>query len=230
MSEQLSPQEKIIKTIVTIVDRGKGQRVVDICLKHSIHVHFICLGMGTANSEILDYLGLGETDKDVVISMAPQFKIPKMLEAINTEMQLKRPGKGIIFTIPLSGISGPFARVLTEEERDRFEKEVNRMEESVKHDLILTVINHGHKEEVMAAAREAGATGGTVIHARNVGQEETERFLGICIQPEKDIIGIIVKREDKQTIMKAISQAAGLNTACKGLVFALPVDSLAGID
>ncbi|MEL7622850.1 MAG: P-II family nitrogen regulator [Clostridiales bacterium] len=229
MSEQLSPQEKMIKMIVTIVDRGKGQRVVDICLKHNIHVHFICLGMGTANSEILDYLGLGETDKDVVISMAPQFKIPKMFEAINTEMQLKRPGKGIIFTMPLSGISGPFARVLTEEERDRFEKEVNKMEESVKHDLILAVINQGHKEEVMAAAREAGATGGTVIHARNVGQE-TERFLGICIQPEKDIIGIIVKREHKQAIMKAISQVAGLNTACKGLIFALPVDSLVGID
>ncbi len=229
MSEQLSPQEKMIKMIVTIVDRGKGQRVVDICLKHNIHVHFICLGMGTANSEILDYLGLGETDKDVVISMAPQFKIPKMFEAINTEMQLKRPGKGIIFTMPLSGISGPFARVLTEEERDRFEKEVNKMEESVKHDLILAVINQGHKEEVMAAAREAGATGGTVIHARNVGQE-TERFLGICIQPEKDIIGIIVKREHKQAIMKAISQVAGLNTACKGLIFSLPVDSLVGID
>ncbi|MDR1193818.1 MAG: hypothetical protein LBK98_06620 [Peptococcaceae bacterium] len=225
---------QLIRIVVAIVDRGKGKRVVDIFLKHHVHLHFLCLGLGTATSETLDYFGLGETDKDVVITLTRMLKVPELLAAIGSEMQMKRPGKGIIFSLPISGISGLISQTLLQEEGSdcdmEMESEVSKMNEHVKHDLILTILNEGHKDEVMTAARAAGASGGTVILAHSVGLEDTERFLGINIQPEKEIVVIIAHREQKAEIMKAISQVAGLHTAGRGIIFSLPVDSLSGME
>jgi nitrogen regulatory protein PII len=240
MIDHADPRQKIIELIVAIVDRGKGKRVVDIFVKHHIRKHVICLGMGTANSEIMDYLGLGEPEKDVVLSFAPKVGIADLFEAVNTEMQLKKPGKGIMFTVPLSGIGIDAFHALIQDSQNLFVKDVKTMDtnkpeeapksiESIKHDLILAIINQGHREDVMTVAKEAGATGGTVIHGRNIGLAGMDTFLGIHIQPEKDILLIVTKREEKPKIMKAINQKAGMNTECQGFIFSLPVNSLAGL-
>ncbi|MCL1805843.1 MAG: hypothetical protein FWG28_07600 [Clostridiales bacterium] len=234
MIDQSDPRQKIIDLIIAIVDRGRGKRVVDILVKHHVHKHYICLGMGTAGSEIIDYLGLGDPEKDIVFSLAPKAGIPMLFKAVNTEMQLKKPGKGVIFTIPLSGLSAAAFHDLVQDSQAILKGDVNVMEaakteESAKHDLIFAVINQGHKEDVMLVAREAGATGGTVIHGRNVGMEGMDKFLGISIEPEKDILLIVTNREDKAKIMKAINQVAGSDTDCQGFIFSLPVNSLAGL-
>ena len=232
--DHADPRQKIIELIIAIVDRGKGKNIVDIFQKHHVHRHFIILGMGTATSEIMDYLGLGEPEKDVVLSLAPRVGVMHLLEAVNTEMQLKRPGRGVMFSIPLTGISISAFHMLIQASQELFVGDVssmstNRPEDPIRHDLILAVINQGHKEDVMTAAREAGATGGTVIHGRNVGLEGMDKFLGISIEPEKDVLLIVSKREDKSKIMKAINQIAGANTECQGFIFSLPVNSLAGL-
>lgn len=219
-----------VKVIVTIVDRGKGQRVADIFLAHHLHFHFVCLGLGTAGSEILDYFGIGETDKDVVFSLVPAFKVPELLDEIVEKMQIKRPGHGIAFSMPLSGISALFTQALMKEQEIKKEGEVLNMECDIKYDLILTVINHGYSDQVMEAAKKVGATGGTILHAREIGHEETEKFFGISIHPEKEIVAILVKRETKHDIMQAISQAAGINTPARGLILSLPVDNIIGIE
>lgn len=96
-------------------------------------------------------------------------------------------------------------------------------------DLIITIVNRGYDDVVMEAAREAGATGGTVLHARGAGVHEAEKFFGISIQPEKDVILILVKREYKKQIMYAIRNKAGLNKEGRGLSFSLPVEDVCGI-
>jgi len=234
MSDQSVPRQEIIELIVAIVDRGRGKRVVDVLAKHHIRRHLICLGTGTANSEIMDYLGLGETEKDVMFSLAPKTEITQLFEAVNAEMQMKKPGRGVIFAIPLSGLSAASFHSIIQDSQYALSKEVRDMEaskadETIKHDLILAVINQGYKEDVMAVAREAGAKGGTVIHGRNVGMEGMDKFLGISIEPEKDILLIVTDRDDKPKIMRAINQAAGSNTECQGFIFSLPVNNLAGL-
>ena len=97
------------------------------------------------------------------------------------------------------------------------------------HELIVTIITKGCFAEVKAAANSAGARGGTLIHALGMGGEEAQKFLGISIQPEKDIILIVVRREEKNKVMKAIAEAAGINTQGKGIIFSLPVDSAIGL-
>jgi len=95
--------------------------------------------------------------------------------------------------------------------------------------LIITVVNRGHADSVMDTAKDAGAQGGTILHARGCGTHENEKFFGISITPEKDVVLIVVKTEQKQQIMRAITEQAELYKAGKGIIFALPVDDVAGI-
>lgn len=105
----------------------------------------------------------------------------------------------------------------------------DRTDAYIDFDLIITVVNRGFDDVVMDAAREAGATGGTVLNARGTGTHEAEKFFGISIHPEKDVILILTKREDKKQIMHAIRNKAGLNREGKGLSFSIPVEEVCGI-
>ncbi|WP_101697142.1 P-II family nitrogen regulator [Clostridium minihomine] len=96
------------------------------------------------------------------------------------------------------------------------------------YNLIITIVNRGYSEQVMKAAELGGATGGTIVLARGVGNHEVENFLGISIQPEKEIILILTPRETKQQIMKSICQKCGFCTEARGMSFALPVDDALG--
>lgn len=96
---------KNIKLLVTILDRGNGIKLSSI-LKEDDNVKFnlIILGKGTANSEILNYLGLGEIEKDIVLSIVHEDNINSILKKLNERFHLKEPGNGIAFTIPLSSV------------------------------------------------------------------------------------------------------------------------------
>ena len=59
-------------------------------------------------------------------------------------------------------------------------------------ELIITIINRGFSEDVVDAAKSAGAQGGTVLHARGTGVHEAEKFFGISIQPEKEMVLTLV--------------------------------------
>jgi len=98
-----------------------------------------------------------------------------------------------------------------------------------KFELIVTIIDHGYSEEVMKQAKTAGATGGTVLHARGTGDSEIAQLFGITIQPEKEFVLILAPVKDKERIMKAIAKGAGLETNAKGIVFSLPVDDVVGV-
>ena len=98
-----------------------------------------------------------------------------------------------------------------------------------KFDLILTIVNRGFSDQVMDAARAAGASGGTILHARGSGIHEMQEFFGISIQPEKEVVMILVRENERQAIMQAIREQAGLKKPGKGLAFSLPVDDVVGI-
>lgn len=99
----------------------------------------------------------------------------------------------------------------------------------MKYKLIVTIVNSGYSTTVMDAAREAGATGGTVIHSSGAGAHEAEKLFGIAVSPEKETILILSAESDAENIMRAIIKKAGLNTLGAGLVFALNVDNVMGV-
>lgn len=103
------------------------------------------------------------------------------------------------------------------------------MDNQREYDLIMTIVNRGFADQVIDAARSAGAHGGTVFYARGTGIHEVEKFFAISIQPEKEVVLTLVKHEDTQAIMHSIVAAAGLKTAGKGLAFSLPIADVVGI-
>lgn len=97
------------------------------------------------------------------------------------------------------------------------------------YEMIMCVVNAGFSELVMDAAKEEGARGGTVIHARGTANKEAEQFFHIAIQPDKDIVIILVSTEIKDKVLHAIYKNAGLKSEGSGIAFSLPVDEVVGI-
>ena len=98
-----------------------------------------------------------------------------------------------------------------------------------KHDLVLAIVNTGYSEDVMAAARKAGARGGTIVHARQSEPDKASRFFGIALQPDKELVLIVIEKSHKIGLLKAVNKACGMHTGAHGLVISLPVDSCAGL-
>ena len=96
--------------------------------------------------------------------------------------------------------------------------------------VILCIINNGFSEIAMEAAKQFGARGGTVIHGRGTASKEAEKFFNISIQPEKEIVMILTKKEIKDNILKALYNSVGTNSPAQGIAFALPVEDVVGID
>lgn len=98
-----------------------------------------------------------------------------------------------------------------------------------KHELILCIVNTGFSETVMDAAKDKGARGGTVLHARGTANKEAEEFFHITVQPDKEIVMILVPTKIKDDVLHAIYQSAGLKTDGQGIAFSLPVDHVVGL-
>ncbi len=96
--------------------------------------------------------------------------------------------------------------------------------------LLIVIINKGSTDLVMNAARKAGSTGGTIAVARGTGNPDVAKFYGIAIQPEKEMVFIVVDVEIKDKVMKQIYDEAGLGTAGQGIIFSLPITDAVGFD
>ena len=209
--------------IITIADRGRCEEFSAWFQEQGVPMVLTTLGRGTATTEILDCLGLEDTEKAVLLCVAGQAH--KLVRKAARELWLDVPGRGILMTVPLSGIGGAAARdyLLQQEEAEE------PMERELTHELIVVITNQGYTDKVMDAARAAGATGGTALHAKGTGTELAKKFFGVSIAAEKELILILTRTEDRKPIMKAIMQSAGMKTEAQSLVFSLPVSDLAGL-
>lgn len=100
---------------------------------------------------------------------------------------------------------------------------------AVKHEVIFCIVNAGYSPLVMDAARQAGAQGGTVIHARGTANKEAESYFNIPIQPEKEIVMILVPATIKDAVLHALYRSVGLNTAGQGIAFSVPATHVVGL-
>jgi len=209
--------------IITITDRARQGEFAAWFRQRGIPMVLTVLGHGTATTEILDCLGLEATEKAVLFCAAAHS--PRMVRQAARELWLDVPGRGILMTVSITSIGGAAARdymLQQEAEEDTMEKELT-------HELIVVITNQGYTDKVMDAARAAGATGGTAIHAKGTGAELARKFFGVSIAEEKEIVFILTREETRKPIMKAVMDGAGMNTDARSLVFSLPVSDLAGL-
>ena len=128
-------------------------------------------------------------------------------------------------TVPISSIGGVSAKdyLLQGQEAEEI------MENKQTHELVVAIARQGHTDQVMNAARSAGATGGTVVHAKGAGTDLAKKFFGVSIASERELVFILAKEENRKEIMKAIMTQAGMKSDAEAIVFSMPVSDIAGL-
>ena len=212
-----------VDLFITITDRSRAEQFAAWFRTHGISLVLTALGQGTATTEVLDFLGLEAAEKAVLFCVSP--RSPRVVRPAARDLWLDVPGQGVLMTVPVNSIGGSTAKeyLLHEQEGE------TAMEREIAHDLIVVIANQGSTDLVMDAAREAGATGGTVIHAKGTGTDLVRKFFGVSIASEQEMVFILARSEAKKPIMKAIMAKAGIQSAAQSLVFSLPVGDIAGL-
>lgn len=214
--------------MVAIINRSAAKKFISLYEQYGVTVTFITVGAGTAVSETLDYLGLEQTEKAIIFSVVTRSTWRDVKKGLQNKLKIDIPGTGIAFLVPLSSIGGKKPLFFLTENQN-FEIGEESTLKDTKYELLVAIANQGYTDLIMDAAREQDAGGGTVIHARGTGMARAEKFLGVSLANEKEMVFIVVKRDLKNGIMKAIMDKAGLKTKAQAIVFSLPVTSTAGM-
>lgn len=99
-------ESRRILLFVAVASRGQGEKIATYCAACGAKIRLVALGRGTASQEILNYLGLGDTEKDVVLCTASRPCAQKMLQGMREKFCMEKPGRGIAFTVPVSSVVG----------------------------------------------------------------------------------------------------------------------------
>ncbi len=208
------------------------EQAATMLLQDKIPIQYKLSGMGTATSEMMDLLGLGTAEKGVLVSILPKTVANKTLARLDDRLEeLERKNRGIAFTLPLSGLNKLLLRMMNrmeETEETTQGKETAAMSQQ-NYALITAIVNQGYSEEVMNAARGAGARGGTVLHSRRIADEAMTKSMGLGIQEEREMILIVADEEHKLPIMQAIGEQCGVQSEANGIVLSLPIDNVIGL-
>ena len=213
-----------LSLLMVIASKSLEKKYINVLQKYRVKFKAVTYGMGTASSSLLEYFGLNEVEKIIIFSVMPRSTSKHVLGYFKNKFSIEKPGMGIAFTIPLSSATKYMQEVYKDQKLEDFE-----MEQDYKH-LIITIANEGTAEMVMNAAKKAGATGGTTINGRGLETEKIVKFLGISIEPEKDIVLIIADEDKKTPIMNEIVESCGLKTPGAGICFSIPVENVAGLN
>ena len=215
-----------MKLILSIVERGHGAAMLRLYRKRQVPIHIQCAGRGTATSEIMDILGLGSSEKDVVISFAAASAAKKLLHDLDNELRGHTGGAGIVVSIPVSGLNSLVANLAAYHAESLKEKEEDREMERTENSLILVVCARGCTDDVMSTAKAHGARGGTVIKGRLSGREELEEAYEVDLKAEREIVAIVVPTGLRGPIMEAINAEHGLRSEAQAALCALPIEQI----
>ncbi len=214
--------------MITVLDRVRMRDFLRYYDSHGVTVNLATLGYGTARDETLSLLGLDAQEKVAVTSFVTREKWRELKRGMRGELGIDLPGTGIAFIVPMSSVGGwrQLSFLIGEERYEHTEESVLK---DTKYELIVVVSNIGYADEIMEAARTANAGGGTVLHAKGTGMQGAEKFFGVTLASEKEMIYIVARREDKNAMMRAIMDKVGIDSRAQSIVFSLPVTSTAGI-
>lgn len=203
--------------IISIVPHDKGEKLTKAAVDAGCGGGSVMMGRALAKSNFGAILGTGETTKDLIFMVVESTKKSAIMNAIYESTQNEKTNFGEIFTLDVDSLLKAGANSEGEEKMSENEnKETSR-------DMITVIVNKGYADDVMFAARKAGATGGTVINARGTAREDDAKFFGVHIVPEKDMLVIVVEHDKKEAVLSAIKEVKCLKEPGMGIAFSSPV-------
>lgn len=211
----------MIELLILIYTQEKELK--KILKKYKLSYNVMTYGKGTASLSLLHYFGLDEVEKSIYFSLIPSSISCNLLNELENKLNLKERGKGIVFTISLTSTNK-----FLKDNFDLMYKGEAKMNNDSNYELVVTIVKEGYSDVVMKAAKKVGCNGGTVIEGRSLGTSRTI-FMNLAIEPEKDIVLNIVKKNIKKQVMESINKEAGIKTEARGLLIALPINEVVGL-
>lgn len=206
--------------IIAILDRDRKDSMTTLLRNQQAQVILTLLGRGTAQREHLTLYGLDATEKAVICTVARGEQTRQILKSAKRKLFIDIPGNGILLAVPIKSVGG--GRTLAYlTDNTAPDNTVPAMQ--FDHELIVTILNEGYTDPVMNAARSAGAAGGTVLHAKGTGAKQAEKFFGVSLAEEKELILIVSRTGEKGQIMRAITDRCGPGTRAGAIAFSLQI-------
>ncbi len=211
---------------ISIVDRARSEAMLSLLHANKVQLALTLLGKGTAQKEHLLLYGLEATEKAVICAVAGGEQTQQIIKNAKRKLFIDIPGNGIMMAIPVKSVGG--GRTLAYL-TDNAAPGPGVPELKFDYELIVTILNEGHTDPVMDAARAAGAGGGTVLHAKGTGAKRANKFFGVSLADEKEMIFIVSKTGEKAANKKAIADRTCPGTTAGAICFSLPISAVAGL-
>lgn len=226
---------RMVIFITRVEDQKKLEALFDA---FHIPICYQCRGKGTAPSEMLDIFGLSGTTRLITAGILPKFLFGTLVEEAEKRLSFRRRGGGIALSVPVTGLQSSIFQMLNDEARQALEQRIKERTEGdmaelnkhLEYVVVWVSVASGYSDEVIDAARAAGAMGGTVLKGRQRNSERVSQRLGISMQEERDFVMMVIPKDKKKEIMSALGSACGLTTPAHGLILSLPVDEVAGLE
>lgn len=187
-----------------ILPRGKGSKFMKILKDDGATAIGCFYGEGSASSEILNALAIDKTKKEIVTALIEEESVKKIIEEISEK--LAAVNSAVAFSTSLEG--------------------ENKME----YVCLYVIVDRHQGQKAIHIAQDNGARGATVIHGRGSGEAvKSKLFLSMNIEPEKDLVIMLVKKDMAEKIQKEIYDQMDLASQGKGIIYSLPVNHVAGL-
>lgn len=200
--------------IVGIVSHGEAELLAKSASEAGASGGTILLGRGISANGFLQTLALGDTTKELIFIHERAEKKSSLLQAMKTACSEKRKNFGVLFTIDSSLLL----------KMGKVQEGETSMTSETENKLITVIANKGYAEDIMAAVRKAGAGGGTVISARGTAKPGDEKFFGMQIVPEKEMIFLVVDSKNAHAVLDALHSLSCLSQPGSGIAFSIPVN------
>lgn len=187
-----------------ILPRGKGSKFMNILKDQGASAIGCFYGEGSAPNEVLSALAIDKTKKEIVTALIEEESVRKVIEKVSEK--LAAVNSAVAFSTSLEG--------------------ENKME----YVCLYVIVDRHQGKKAIHIAQDNGAKGATVIHGRGSGEAvKSKLFLSMNIEPEKDLVIMLVKKDLVEKIRQEIYEQMDLESAGKGIIYSLPVDHVAGL-
>lgn len=214
--------ENTYLTMTLILNEHQCHKFVHKAKEKDIRGAMVVLGKGTVKNATLNWFGIKSQKKEIVSIIVKKDESEDLLNYFTRELQLNEPGHGIAYTTPIATAEQIISK------QSSWDKLLNMEVESM-YKKLTVIVNRGMAEDVMDIARKSGVTGGTIMHGRGTGSEYTEKLFGIEIEPEKELVMILMPTELVEKVVADLYQELQLDNPGNGILFVEPVVEVRGL-
>jgi len=217
-----------VQMLTLILSENQSHKCLHLLKKQNIRNGVVIIGKGTVSSTVLNLFGITNQRRDIIKILLKKERAEEIMDYFDEMLQLSKPGHGIAYTSPVISAVGLHEQE-TKHEQTVTNKVQHNMEEKSMFKKLTVIVDRGMSDDVMDIAREAGVRGGTILHGRGANAEIATNLFGVEIEPEKELVIILMPDDLVDKVIHALCQELHLDEPGKGILYVEPVIDTRGL-